>query len=483
MRILLASSEVHPWSKTGGLADMVGALGQALASLGNEVGIVTPLYRGIAKQWPALELMDYHLQLPLGHAQIRAQVWRLTPGERLTLYFIDRKEFYDRPGLYGERGADYSDNAERFIFFSKTVAHLARYLPARPDVVHLNDWQTGPVALLIHHDLLHGGWPPPHPRLCFTIHNLSYQGIFPRTAFGLFNLPWQYFNLHGVEFHGRLNCLKAGIVYAHVITTVSPRYAREIQTQEFGCGLDGLLQHRRAHLVGILNGGDGNEWRTENNPYLPYSYSARDLSGKRKIKLALQQELQLPSDLGIPLFGTVTRMAEQKGLDILRPALEEVLPHTPMQFVLLGNGMPALERVHVDLARRFPQQVAVRVGYDQALAHRIVAGSDFYLMPSRFEPCGLNQMFAQRYGTVPIVRRTGGLDDTVVDIWDDPDRASGIKFTEYTPAALARAIRKALVLFQHPRLMKKFQWNGMNADFSWERAARAYLEAYGHTPG
>ncbi len=476
MKILLASSEVHPYSKTGGLADMTGAMAKALAHAGNQVGLVTPLYRGIRERFPAIQKLDWHMELPLGLRRVQAEVWTLTPVPGLTIYFIHQSEFYGRAGLYSENGSDYADNAERFIFFSKAVAHLARYLPWQPEVVHLNDWQTGLVPLLLLHEKLQAGWGT-MPRTCFTIHNLAYQGIFPAAQYGLTNLPLDYFNPKGVEFYSGMNCLKAGIVYGDVITTVSPRYAREITTPEAGCGLDDLLRKRQASLFGILNGVDYEEWNTTQNTYLRHPYSLRKMAGKALNKSALQKELGLPLEANVPLFGSITRLADQKGLDIQLAALEEMLS-TKMQFVLLGSGAPVYEKGYRKLAARYPSKVALFLGYDQGLSHRIEAACDFYLMPSRFEPCGLNQMYSLRYGTIPIVRITGGLDDTVVDISEDRETADGIKFAEYSARALARSMRKALVLYEEPKLLRHYQRNAMTVDFSWDRMVKRYLEVY-----
>jgi starch synthase len=292
------------------------------------------------------------------------------------------------------------------------------------------------------------------------------------------NLPGDYFHLEGAEYFGKLNCLKAGVVYADVLTAVSPRYAREITTEEFGCGLDGVVRKRKRPVQGILNGVDYDEWNTANNPHLKHPYSITDLEGKAANKLALQQELGLPLEPTVPLFGTITRLTDQKGVDIELGALEEML-HGDMQFVLLGSGDSGYERAFQRLAHRFPQKVAAKFGYGQSLSHRIEAGCDFYLMPSKFEPCGLNQMYSLRYGTIPIVRATGGLDDTVVDATDNPLAANGIKFLEYSAAALAKAIRKAIVIYGNSHLLRHYQRNGMAADFSWDRTVAAYVKAFG----
>jgi starch synthase len=476
LKILLASSEVQPYSKTGGLADMSGALARALARAGHEVGVVTPLYAGIRERFPQIKPLDLPLDLPLGAKLFKGTIFSLEPSERLTIYFVDQPALYHRAGLYQDHGADYPDNAERFIFFSKAIAHLALRLPWKPEVLHLHDWQTALAALFIR-DHRRLAKQNDAPRICMTVHNLAYQGIFPANCFPLTNLPWEYFNADGAEFYGQLGCLKSGIACADVITTVSPRYAREITTPEFGCGLDGLLRHRQRSLSGILNGVDYDEWNTTRNPYLAHPYSATDLSGKTANKIALQQEFGLPTNPRIPLFGNIGRLVQQKGVDVLLGALEEMLSAN-LQFVSIGSGQPEFEKAMQTLARRFPAQVSTRIGFDEAVSHRIEAGCDFFLMPSRFEPCGLNQMYSLRYATIPIVRITGGLDDTVIDIRENAEKANGIKFGEYSSRALAKAIRKALVLYQETPLFQRFRQNAIAADFSWDRMAAQYISVY-----
>lgn len=475
MNILLATGEVHPYSKTGGLADMVGALAKTLARAGHETRVVTPLYRGIQEQFPQIRRDDWWFDLPLGSRRVQAELFSLPVEQNLTVYFIRQQGFYDRNGLYMEDNTAYADNADRFIFFSKCVVHLARYLPWRPDVIHVHDWQTGIVPALTLNLQRNEGWGNPPPT-CLTIHNLAYQGIFPASAFGLTNLPREFFTMDTAEYFGHLNCLKAGIALADVLTTVSPRYAREILTEEYGCSLDGLLRKRQARLTGILNGVDYEEWNAMTDRYLKSPYSAARLAGKKIDKGELQKEMGLAVTTA-PLFGTITRLAEQKGIDIQLAALEEMLS-ADMQFVLLGSGSPAYEHGYHELARRFPNKVGARFGYNEGLSHRIEAGCDFYLMPSRYEPSGLNQMYSLRYGTIPIVRATGGLDDSVVDFTENKAQANGIKFSEYSPRALARAIRKALALYEQPQLVSRYRKNGMKCDFSWERTVGQYVKVY-----
>jgi starch synthase len=475
MKLLLAGSEVHPYSKTGGLADMIGALAKAMARDGHDVSLVTPLYAGIREKFPDLQPLKVKLDLPMGAHNVQGRVEVLEPMPHLRIYFIDQPDFYFRHSPYQQPdGNSYPDNDERFIFYSKAVVHLAREI-LKPDLVHVHDWQAGFVPLLMRHEAAAGTWENPPPSV-LTIHNLAYQGTFPAWRYMFTNLPWDYFNTDGVEFYGQVNCLKAGIAFADMLTTVSPRYAREITTPEFGCGLDGLLRKRQDALIGILNGVDYEEWNTTHNPYLTHPYSIDDLSGKTAAKLALQKELGLPVNERMPLFGSVTRLAHQKGVDILISALEEMLS-AEMQFVMLGSGEATFEAAYKDLARRYPTKVSPRIGFDQGLSHRIEAGCDFFLMPSRFEPCGLNQMYSLHYGTVPIVRAVGGLDNSVIDISESQDLADGIKFVEYSGGALAKGIRKALALYAEPELLTHYRINGMTTDFSWETTARKYEDA------
>lgn len=476
MRILLASSEVHPYSKTGGLADMVSGLAKWLARRGHQVAVVTPLYTGIRERFPEIHEVGWEVVLPLGAEAQAAGIFMVDAGPNLRVYFVEN-EFYHRSAPYQERGVDYPDNAERFIFFSKVVAHLARDLPVRPEIVHVHDWQGAMAALFIWHQRWREGWSNA-PRVCLTIHNLAYQGLFEAGKFALTNLPWDYFNPEGVEFYGQLNCLKAGLVYSDFITTVSPQYAQEITTPEFGCGLEGVLQKRRHRLVGILNGVDYEEWNPECDPILEHHFSTRNLRGKTAQKRLLQEELGLPCTPEVPLFGIVTRLAAQKGLDILLAALAEVLPATEMQFAVVGSGSQAIQNAFMRLARVFPRKLAACHAFDNALSHKMMAGCDFFVVPSAFEPCGLNQMYAQRYGAIPIVRRTGGLHDTVIDITENPNNPTGIKFSEYSARALVHAIHKAVALYQSRPLLRRYRLNAMRADFSWERAVTAYESVY-----
>ena len=453
MNILHASSEVFPYSKTGGLADATAALAKSQAAAGHAVTLVTPLYRGIREKFDGLK--------PLGRARMPAKVWRLEPEPNLTVLFIDEPEWFDRDGLYG-----HADDAERFIFFSKCVAHLAR----RAEIVHAHDWQGGLVMPLL------GDAPVGK---VFTIHNAAYQGCFPSDKFELTGLPKSFFDWRQLEFHGGVSFLKGGIVFADLVTTVSPRYARELLTEEYGCGLEGVFQSGGGTLTGVLNGVDYTEWNTTDNPHLAAAYSADSPDGKSLNKLALQREFGLPELDGVPLLGNISRFAAQKGIDILLGALEALLGSgAAFQFAGLGSGDPLLEKAMSGLARRHPEQVAVKVGYDTGLAHRIEAGSDFFVMPSRFEPCGLNQLYSLRYGSVPVVRATGGLDDSVIDLGQGEASATGIKFADCSAEALGQALGRALALYARPKRLAKVRDNGMRADFSWGQTTAEYERLY-----
>ena len=476
MKILMASSEAYPYSKTGGLADMVAALAKYMARAGHQVGVVTPLYRNFRKQFPDIRPFTYDLDLPLGSHRVKAKIALAKPAPRLTYYFVDQPKFFNRNGLYHDSKGDYRDNDARYMFFAKAIVHLARYLPLQPDIVHVHDWQTGFVPLFVRHQSERDQWVNP-PKTCMTIHNLAYQGIFATDTYSLSNLPTDYFHSEAVEYFDSVNYLKTGIVFADHLTTVSPRYAREITTKSLGCGLDGVLRNRRQDLTGILNGVDEEEWNPRKDAHLVKAFSASNLKGKTANKLALQKKVGLPVRPEVPLFASINRLVEQKGCDLLLAALQNS-HQKDLQFIQLGSGARSLERAFQGLARKHPTKVAVRLGYDHELSHQIEAASDFFIMPSLYEPCGLNQMYSLRYGSIPIVRATGGLDDSVVDAREDVTQANGIKFSTPVAAALTAAIDKALALYQAPHALLYYRRNAMRADFSWRKSAEAYATLF-----
>jgi starch synthase len=459
--------------KTGGLGDVSGALPAALKSLGQDVRIILPAYRDAVRRCGphTIASLVFH---PETHP-IRLLEGRL-PGTSIPLWLVDIPPLFDRPGnpYLGPDGRDWHDNALRFAMFARAVTAIALNqagLDWHPDVVHCNDWQTGLIPALL-------SLNAPRPAMVFTVHNLAYQGLFPPEQLQQLGLPTALWGMDGLEFYGQLSFMKGGLMYADMINTVSPTYADEIRTPAYGYRLDGLLRHRADRLTGILNGADYNEWDPACDGHLPHHYSRDDLRGKAADKAALQKELGLTRDPRLPLIGSVGRLAEQKGVDLLLAVLGNLLEQ-PVQVAILGSGDKAFEQALIELARHFPQRCHVRIGFSETLAHRIEAGADLFVMPSRYEPCGLNQIYSLRYGTVPVVRRTGGLADTVVDYGAGPETATGFVFDEATPAALAAALQRALDLYdKDPEAWQRLIRNGMAQDFSWQHSARAYLDLY-----
>jgi len=485
MRIVLASSEAVPFAKTGGLADVATALADALAELGHSVWLVLPHYPQIRSRngsaGISVESTGTHFEVSLGTRHVPGEVLRARlPNSAVTVLLIDQPAYYDRPGLYQSNGSDFRDNCERFVFFSRAVLETADALRLRPDVVHSNDWQTGLIPALL---AIEYRQRPTFETTgsVFTIHNMAFQGMFWHWDMLLTGLDWKYFNWKQMEFYNQLSLLKTGIVFTDLVTTVSPTYAREIQTAEFAYGLDGLLRSRRDDLVGILNGVDTKIWNPQSDPTLAANYSIVDVEeGKRACKRQLQEAFGLPVRDDVPLFGMVSRLTDQKGLDLISQAGESLLSRD-VQLCFLGTGEAKHEQWLADVSKRLPEKVAVRIGFDETLAHRIEAGTDIFLMPSRFEPCGLNQMYSLNYGTVPLVRSVGGLADSVVDA--SPENvangtATGFCFSEYSADALMRAIERALTLFANKSEWLRLVRAGMNQDWSWRRSAVQYVRVY-----
>jgi starch synthase len=464
-RILMVTSEAAPFAKTGGLADVLGALPPALAKIGEEVVVVMPKYR--VAQIPNAVRIWGEMPLAVGpHLFVAAidQVER----EGVRYLFVDCPELYGRAGIYNEAGADYPDNHIRFALLNQAAIGIARQI-FRPDIFHGHDWQAGLLAPYLREN--YATDPALQGIKCvLTIHNLGYQGVFPRAAFDDLGLSPALYHPEGLEFWGQVNLLKAGIVWSDAITTVSPTYAKEIQTPEHGFGLEGVLLARANRIHGILNGIDNAEWDPETDPHVRYHYSARRLTGKPFAKFALLREMKLPLTEGWPLIGMVSRFADQKGFDLFEAIAPQLLAEDVF-VIVLGSGDPHFERLFRKLAADHPDKVAVKIGYDNGLAHRIEAGSDLFLMPSRYEPCGLSQMYSLRYGTIPVVRATGGLEDTV-------DETTGFKFTEYSPEALWDAIERALAEWQLRKPWRERMRLGMTKDFSWNESAVHYQQLY-----
>lgn len=473
MRVLMVASEAAPFAKTGGLADVIGALPRALASLGHEVDVVMPRYRGVEAGAP-----ERVVTVALGSLVSDAGCYVIA-ADRIRTIFIDHPGYFDRDHLYGANGHDYVDNPERFAFLCQAALNWAADSSIPYDVVHAHDWQAGLVSVL-HARMVKAR--PPLRRLAtvFTIHNLAYQGVFDASWLPYLGLGWDLMRVDAMEYWGRISYLKAGVVFSQLITTVSPRYAQEIQTPELGFGFDGILRERGSDLIGILNGIDYDQWDPERDPNIPRPYGATDLEGKNAAKRELLERCRLPAGveaLARPVVGLISRMVDQKGFDLLADIADE-LPRLGAAVVLLGSGERRYEDLWLALATRYPDRVAVHIGFDERLAHLIEAGADLFLMPSRFEPCGLNQMYSLRYGTVPLVHATGGLADTVRNFDAATGSGTGFTFDEYSPQALLGTLRWALGVFMDRRTWQRIQQSGMRQDHSWAASARRYVEVY-----
>lgn len=484
MKILFATSEAVPYAKTGGLADVSSALSQALSVQGAEVWMIMPLYRSVSDYFKREGITPIRcgstLRIRLGNKLVEGQLYvTILPGTSVPVILVDQPVYFQRPGLYQDQGRDYVDNCERFIFFSRSVLDATRLLGFQPHVIHINDWQTGLIPALL---AIEGRAQPQlsETRTVMTVHNLSFQGSFWHWDMLLTGLDWKYFNWHQMEFFGQLNLLKTGIVFSDLITTVSPTYAREIQTSEFGCGLQGVLQTRHDDVVGILNGIDTSIWNPATDAYIAETYDGNSLEGKARCKAELQQELGLPVKADAPLAGMISRLTDQKGIDLIVENLDALLG-LGMQLVILGSGEIRYETALIAAAQKHPEQIAVKIGFDERLAHRIEAGADMYLMPSRYEPCGLNQMYSLQYGTVPIVHAVGGLADTVTAVSHETlagGQATGFVFTEYLSTRFLELVQQAVKLYGRPDVWTQIVQNGMRQDWSWNNSAKRYLATY-----
>ncbi|MHB8055033.1 MAG: glycogen synthase GlgA [Candidatus Aminicenantales bacterium] len=468
MKIAFLASEAGPYAKTGGLADVVSALSGALAEAGHEVVVLLPLYRAIREKFPGLTLR-------IDGRPGSFSIWE-DPSAAVPAYFIENDAYFGRDHFYGTADGDDSDNGERFAFFSLAALDVLRRLDFKPNIVHAHDWQSA-ISLAYLKFIYQGDPFFLRTKTVFTIHNLAYQGLFDPDVLGRVGLPARLFRPEDLEFYGRVNFLKAGILYANRVTTVSPRYAREIQTPEFGCGLEGLLHSRRDVLRGIINGIDAS-WDPMKDPALSAPFGPDDLTGKKKCKKDLLRTFGFPvSPPDLPVIGMVSRLAGQKGLDILLNALE-ALAKMGIRIIIVGTGEEALEHQLIMALNRFPRMLGLKIAYDDVLARKVFAGSDFFLIPSRYEPCGLTQMYSQKYAAIPIVRAVGGLDDTVDEYRAGTGKGTGFKFGEAEPSALVSAVRRALAAGKNPKAKAKLRQNGMSRDFSWKRPAEDYIALY-----
>ena len=477
IKVLFLSSEVTPFAKSGGLADVAGALPLSLKRLKVDVRIAMPFYRAVMEGNFKKRVLIKDLVVPLGAEKLNTNIYE-TLLEDIPVYLIERDDMYDRPYLYGNKRGDFYDNIERFCFFCNSALRLSEDLDFTPDIIHCNDWQTGIVPAL-----LKGPYRTSRSLFSssslFTIHNMGYQGIFPREKLPVTGLPEAgFFHPEGLEYWGKISLLKAGIVYSDAITTVSPTYAMEIQTPEYGMGMEGILRERSSSLYGILNGVDYNEWDPSRDSHLAFCYSKKSISGKTQCKEALIKEMGLdPSINNLPLLGLVSRLDNQKGLDILVKIMDNIL-NLDVGMVILGSGDEGIENAIRKAADHHKGRMAIYIGFNEPLAHRIMAGIDLILIPSRYEPCGLTQMYALRYGTIPLVRATGGLNDTIEPFDDKTLKGNGFKFGPYDTKALLEQLGLAIRIFRDKKVWKKLMANGMSIDFSWDISAKAYIDLY-----
>jgi starch synthase len=482
VNILVATSEAVPLAKTGGLADVCGALPTALGHLGHRASIILPYYRCARYSGLPVQPLGIDFIVPIGSKTVTGHLLTTElPRGGVPVYLVQQDQYFDRDSLYGQDGQDYIDNCERFVFFCRAVMEAIRLLDLQVDVIHANDWQTGLVPAYLKLEYQHR---PGYQNIAslFTIHNMAYQGSFWHWDMLLTGLDWKYFNWRQMEHFGKLNLLKTGLVFCDSINTVSPRYAEEIQTPEFGAGLEGVLQYRRDALSGILNGIDTNAWNPATDSHLAARYTSETVGQCKPLcKAALQRELGLPEQPDVPLIGMIGRLAHQKGIDLVTKVMLDWADRADVQWAILGNGDPKYHRQLERIAQDRPNRVALRLGFSDELAHRIEAGADMFLMPSRYEPCGLNQMYSLRYGTVPLVRQTGGLADTVVNCDEQSladGTANGFSFREDNPQALEETLHRAISAYRQTDIWAKLIRNGMRQDWSWDQSAARYVELY-----
>lgn len=476
MKIVHVASELFPYIKTGGLADAVGSLAVTLADNGHEVAVFVPGYRAVLEHKDAAGAQRrLRLKIEMGNQFLSGDVRVFSPRKNLTVYLICREEFFDRRAPYGNGERDFEDNADRFIFFCKGVVETLRLGDLQADVVHVHDWQAALLPLMLR-DAERRQGVTLAMRTIFTIHNIAFQGIFPRGVFWRMNLPEELNSVDGLEYYEQVSFMKAGILFADRVTTVSPRYAQEIQTPEFGCGLEGVVQTRADDLLGLLNGVDTQVWNPVSDALLPMRYSAGNMAGKAACRAELLKRCGMDADFAGPIFGIVARLTEQKGVDLVL-ANQEFFVKEDCRLIVLGTGERKYQEAMQKLAARVPQKVSLTAKLDEGMSHLVEAGSDFFLMPSLFEPCGLNQMYSQIYGTVPIVSRVGGLADTVIDADEKPDEGTGI-MCEPDAVSLRAALGRAMKLFADKPRYAAVQQRGMARDFSWKSASAGYEELY-----
>jgi starch synthase len=479
LNILFVSPEVHPFAKTGGLGDVSGALPRALKELGHDVRVMLPKYRSVDQAKRAVKPMGRTVTVTVGPKTLTGELHESRLHRSMPVYMVDQRDYFDREGFYGDAHGEFHDNAERFIFFNRAVLEACKSLDFQPDIIHCNDWQTGLIPCYL--QTLYNSDPFfENTRTVFSIHNLGYQGNFDKRAIPAAHLPWDLFTLEGVEFYGQFSFLKTGLVYADVLATVSKTYRREILTPEHGFAMDGVLRHHQDKLFGILNGVDYREWDPQNDAHIKTRYGPKSLKGKPECKKSLLRKLSLPIKEKTPLICMVTRLSPQKGIDLVVQSFSELMA-LDAAWVILGSGEADYENFFKDQDRKNEGRFRFVSGFDEKLAHQIIAGSDLLLMPSKYEPCGLTQMYALRYGTVPVVRRVGGLADTVKSFQPGNSRGTGFLFKHAEAGELLRSLKKALALYSRKKDWRTLMRNGMKQDFGWDRAAKHYDRLYRRT--
>jgi starch synthase len=480
LKIFLISAEVAPFAKTGGLANVAGELPRALVDLGHDVRVLMPWYRKIADTGTQAAIFKGATQIEgPGLPEEMPRVFSLRqgwlPNSKIPTYFVDQPAYFDREGFYGDEHGDYRDNGDRFTFFARAALAVCKVLAFKPDVVHLNDWHTGLVPVYLRNTFRDDPFFKKTGTL-FTVHNLAYQGLFPDWQFGRSGLDWNLFTTEGLEFYGQMNTLKGALLFSDRINTLSPHYAEEIRNPEYGCGLEGVLRGRGPDLSGIVSGLNTEEWNPLTDKHLPANYGPESLEKKAQVKRELKKELGLPAD-DVPLIGMVSRLDNIKGLSLVEEIVDYLM-HLDMQFVLLGTGDQRIQENFARLADTYPEKASVILRFDPGLAHRIVAGADMMMMPSRFEPSGQTQLVSLRYGTIPVVRSVGGLADTVRDFDPRSGKGNGFVFSEYNSMALFNTIQRALEVYKDRDSWRKLQKAGMAEDHSWLAAARQYEKLY-----
>ncbi|MBI4825510.1 MAG: glycogen synthase GlgA [Nitrospirae bacterium] len=475
MKILIASPEAVPFVKTGGLADIAGTLVNEYKKMGLEPAVILPLYREIKKTSHAMNIkpLKKEIAVPVGGGIEKGMLWKGTTPEGADAYFIENEKYYDRDELYCTPAGDYPDNASRFIFFSRGTLEALKALNLSPDIIHCNDWQTALIPVYLK-KFYRNGFPKTAALL--TIHNLGFQGIFPKSDMPLTGLGWEMFNMNELEFYGKINFLKAGIIFSDIITTVSRTYAQEILTPEHGFGLEGVLRERKDDLYGVINGIDLDYWEPSKDKFIPANYSSKDLSGKAICKRSLQAELGLPVNSS-PLIGLVSRLSSQKGLDLVTDAMGEII-RSGAQIAVLGKGDEFFQNALLECRKKYPGHLSVTIGFEEALGHKIYAGSDIFLMPSRYEPCGLGQLIALLYGSVPVVTKTGGLADTVSEYASSQGTGTGFLMNRCSSEELLKTLQKAMELYYDKKEWNKIVKNAMSQDFSWRQSTEKYVSLY-----